>query len=260
MFKAVIQGKSGSVRSDIEIDNPEAKRVGLEMTAVREDILTAAIFSRLSYLPAKKFWQILCKLYPELPSRELVTLKNIEFWPYWEHPDEERRSVEPDVFLQFEIGDPKVSVDLLVEVKRFENWTPQSFEQHIDQISGYFSNMGEAFEAGSSLYFLALGGLGNQPEAQIRRLKSHVMKGVKNCDKGEFSKSHIGGTSWKRLTSVIARFIVEWDDKNRLLLNDLIEILNYAGFANRQYFADPDPLKIFQYNTSLLSTLYEKAV
>ena len=259
MFKAVIKGKSGSVRSDIENKTIEPKRIGFEIPSIREDVLTAAIFTRLSYLPAAKFWDILCRLYPVLPYRELVILKNIEFWPYWRHPGKDRKSVEPDIFLQFEVGDPKTSIDLLIEIKRYENWTPQSFQQHIDQISGYYTNMDDAFDSGNSLFFLALGGLGNQPKSQMKLLEEHVIPGVKDVSESEFSKSHIGGTSWKKLSGVISNCLVEWDEPNKFILNDLIEILNHAGFTNRRYFADKQPIELFNYQHASLASLYNKA-
>lgn len=254
MFKAVVRGKSGGVRSDIQNDDAVSSRIGLDIPSIREDVLSAAVFTRLSYMPANRFWQLLCSIYSNLPYREHVELKNIEFWPTWSHPDEKRKFVEPDIFLQFDIGDPKKSVDLIIEVKRFETGTVQSYKQHIDQISCYFADE-EMINKGDTLYFLTLGGLGNEPEGQVEKLRQ---KALDQLDYETFKTPNIGGASWSMMSNAVSNQSKYWPETNKLLLSDLKEILIYAGFKKRVYFSEAMSPTRPNLNVKMLDVLYKK--
>lgn len=252
MFKAVLRGKSGGIRSDIKNDDTVSGRFGLDIPSIREDVLSAAVFTRLSYMPANRFWQVLCRMYSNLPYREYVELKNIEFWPTWSHPDEKRMFAEPDIFLQFEIGDPKKRVDLIIEVKRFETGTLQFYSQHIDQISSYFSDE-EVIDKGDTLYFLTLGGLGNEPENKIEQIRKSVLK---RLNYEEFKPSHIGGASWSMMSNAVSAQSQYSPDISKLLLSDLMEILNFAGFKKRKYFSEASDFTPPELDVRLLDALY----
>lgn len=254
MFKAVVRGKSGGVRTDIQNDDAVSGRIGLDIPSIREDVLSAAVFTRLSYLPANRFWQLLCSIYSNLPYREYVELKNIEFWPTWSHPDEARRFAEPDIFLQFEIGDPKKSVDLIIEVKRFELGTVQSYKQHVDQISSYFADQ-EVIDKGDTLYFLTLGGLGNEPETQVELLRQ---KALDKLNYETFNALNIDGASWSMLSNTFAKESKCWPETNKLLLSDLIEVFSYAGFKKRVYFSETINLLRPNLDVKMLDAFYKK--
>ena len=258
MFKAVIKNKSAGLNRDIENESA-GKRVGIEVSSVREDVLTAAVFSRLSYLPAPIFWHLLCDLFHVLPRRQLAELKAIEFWPSWDHPSKDRMRVEPDVFLQFNIGDPTQTVDLLIEMKRYEDWS-QYAGQHIDQITSYFHDEdGQSvnIEArGEQLYFLALGGLGKNPKSNMEQLKPESLSVLKNDPKINLEDKHIGGASWTMLSSAVQKRLMGSGSHEWRILSDIFEILTYAGFRKRTYFSDEKPLIIPDLKIAGLSKLY----
>ena len=227
MFKAIIRGKSGGLSSEVSIDSSMPFKAGLDVKNVREDLLTAAIFSRLSYLAPEIIWGVLSSTFPSLPRRKVARLINLEYWPNWDHPDDERSFVEPDIFIQMEIGDPGVKVDLIVEAKRFDTWTPQSAAQHAIQIQSYYFD--ETIERGQELHFLALGGLGSEPTLQIKSLASNFKEGRENFD----------GASWTSLAVSISAISNKSTGDCKFIFRDLLEILEYAGFKNRTYFEKP---------------------
>ena len=259
MFKAVIKNKSAGLNRDIENESA-GKRIGIEVSSVREDVLTAAVFSRLSYLPAPVFWRLLCDLFHVLPRRQLAELKTIEFWPSWDHPSKDRMRVEPDVFLQFNIGDPTLTVDLLIEMKRYEDWS-QYAGQHIDQLKSYFyEDEGESVnleDKGEQLYFLALGGLGKNPQTQMDILKEESLATFKNTDESKFNKDHIGGASWTSLSNLVQKSLINSSGHERRILSDIFEILTYAGFRKRTYFSDEKKLVLPDLSVENLNQFYK---
>lgn len=82
-----------------------------------QDLVTATIFERLSYLPAPTAWQLLAdasgdKLHPY----RVVDITGIEFRPMWSNK-ERALGVEPDVFITLDLGGPARKVHVIVEAK-----------------------------------------------------------------------------------------------------------------------------------------------
>lgn len=103
MLHAIINNKAGR----IEISG--AKVPLRQIYKEREDMITAAVFSRLPYLSNLARQKLLSRLLPgaDVPFHQLV---RTEFWPRFSSAIQD--TVEPDVVLRFEWG------TLLIEVKR----------------------------------------------------------------------------------------------------------------------------------------------
>jgi orotidine-5'-phosphate decarboxylase len=76
------------------------------------------VFGRLAYLEDEVLWRIMRRTFgPSLPDLKVAELVDISFWPRWADALEADQEVEPDVFLDFKLGDPPTSVRLIVEAK-----------------------------------------------------------------------------------------------------------------------------------------------
>lgn len=71
-------------------------------------MLTASVFERLSYLPGADLWSILHTAFPDLPPYRVAELKEIIFWPRWKDIESDGGQVEPDVIMDFELGDAEL--------------------------------------------------------------------------------------------------------------------------------------------------------
>lgn len=120
MLNAILSGKAG--RTDLGGGEARSWR---EIFKANEDLVTATVFERLSYLPGSLMWAILAiAAKKQLPFYRMASLTNFEFWPKWprsEFPSEEHKYVEPDVFLEFDLGDPVQRAHVIVEAK-FGGW------------------------------------------------------------------------------------------------------------------------------------------
>lgn len=153
MLKAILHGKAGRL-----YESSHGERVSWrKLFQLREDLLTAAIFSRWAYLSSKT-QNILMRQWFGVNADcefDFSTLVDIHFWPQYDLSEVDGRSfVEPDVLIQFD------DFDVLIEVK-----PPLGGDQYLEQwrseIAGYFnSNENE----GKPLLFLAVGRLDKVPE------------------------------------------------------------------------------------------------
>lgn len=89
-----------------------------------EDLLTAAVFSRLCYLSEPAFNRFLAGLTDEAFVSNAGILREVQFWP---HLKFEGRRVEPDVYWKFD------NACLIVEAKRWDNTRLQDPEQLFNQ-------------------------------------------------------------------------------------------------------------------------------
>lgn len=110
MLNAVIAGKKRGT-------GLEGQRLKLGQAEGAEDVITATVFERLSYLPGELFSATLA----ELIGEPFGPLEEISFWPSWYLGD--GRRVEPDVLLR----DGQHS--LLVEAKRHDHANQQNVGQ-----------------------------------------------------------------------------------------------------------------------------------
>lgn len=141
MLHAILGNKAGR----IEVDG---KSVSVrEVYKGREDMITAAIFSRIPYLSQSTRHELLSLCLPDL-SRDF-SQGTVEFWPRFVSAVESKSYVEPDVTIKFDWG------TVLIEVKR-----PLDGQQRLDQWFNQISSLSRARDDGypGDIVFLALGG------------------------------------------------------------------------------------------------------
>lgn len=119
MLNSILHAKAG------RYDDGEERVSWRETFRAIEDHITASIFERLSYLSAPCAIRILheatSRNHPghadELFRWKAVGLEKLEFWPRWEDPGKDQRSREPDVYMEWSVGDPERRLHVIVEAK-----------------------------------------------------------------------------------------------------------------------------------------------
>ncbi|MFJ5365748.1 hypothetical protein ACIPR9_11620 [Pectobacterium punjabense] len=144
MLQAIMQGKAGRV--EIEGRAPES---WLGVFKKREDLLTAAFFTRIGYL-SEKSRSLFIHEFLGLSESVLGEYRQVNFWPRYSlnMKGAEQNSVEPDVILEFE------KADILIEIKP-PHGGRQYHEQWKREITAYHQderNKGQ-------LFFVALGNI-----------------------------------------------------------------------------------------------------
>ncbi|ASY80254.1 hypothetical protein BJK05_09680 [Pectobacterium polaris] len=144
MLQAIMQGKAGRV--EIEGKAPESWR---NVFKKREDLLTAAFWTRIGYLSAESRF-LFIREFLGLSESELGEYRQVNFWPRYslDMKNVDQRSVEPDVILEFE------KADILIEVKPPEGgW--QYHQQWQREITAYHQDERRK----EQLFFIALGNI-----------------------------------------------------------------------------------------------------
>lgn len=201
---------------------PETARPGDTFRSVfrsAEDPLTAAVFSRLAYLDPTLLWAILgCATRGELPvgSRQM-RLAEAQFWPGWSLTTVEGvRSVEPDVFMRFDLGDPPRRVDLVVECKRGERHDRGQWEREWRAHAETYPDEG----IDTDVVLLAVGKWRRTPPVEVA-----AILGV--CQKPMPKRVRVVAMDWRDLTDTLARLDVE--DRDRRIVEDILDALALHG-------------------------------
>ena len=224
MLNAILSGKAG--RTQETIHSGTSWSTALKQS---EDLLTATIFERLSYLPASIFWEVLFRTFPDiLPEFNNVKLEQIEFWPTWNDATKIRKTVEPDIYLQFSLGEPLITHHLIVEIKpgtgalqRHEQWIRQWYSFH----SGILPELPDGIVS-----FLAIGGLNNE----LPSFKSTLIENATEllCEYTS-EKSHLeftpGLAGWQRLAESVRGCKKDYPELHHLL-GDLDHAFAEVGF------------------------------
>ncbi|MFJ5428286.1 hypothetical protein ACIPUP_03865 [Pectobacterium actinidiae] len=164
MLQAIMQGKAGSV--EIEGRAPESWR---NVFKKREDLLTAAFWTRIGYLSAESRF-LFIREFLGLSESELGEYRQVNFWPRYslDMKNVDQSSVEPDVILEFE------KADILIEVKPPEGgW--QYHQQWQREIAAYHQDERKK----ERLFFIALG---NIPKS-LGRFNSKLIEDYKDNTK-----------------------------------------------------------------------------
>ncbi len=162
MLNAILSSKSGRLR----LDDQDAIR-WREVFRTSEDLLTATVIERLSYLPPDLTWQILVAASNgRIAPYRLVDLQEIEFWPMWDL-EGRARGVEPDVFIRLALGDPPRDTHVIVETK---HGASQRVTQWTAEIRGWLQYIADGeIEQPESLVFLAIEGNDDDATQAARR-------------------------------------------------------------------------------------------
>ncbi len=141
MLKAVLHGKAGRIEQE---DNESVS--WRKLFKSHEDLMTAAVFGRFSYLSPDVQNYLLqqwldCK-------EDFSDFEHIEFWPTYQLNDaKEERNVEPDLVLNFK------RCNLIIEVK-----PPEGGDQYLNQWRREIKSFLQSDEGTTKpLYFLAIG-------------------------------------------------------------------------------------------------------
>ena len=145
MLNAVLHGKAGRVNLDASSQSLSWRQLYQQ----REDLLSAAFFSRFTYLSGLLQHKLLKSW---LGIGDFTSFEGVDFWPRYELSEDDNRAfVEPDILLRFE------DCDVLIEVKPPLGGN-QYYEQWQLEIKGYFAQDEDQVK---DLYFLAIGRVGD---------------------------------------------------------------------------------------------------
>ena len=244
MFQAIFHGK---VR-----DNLIGVQLGAEWRSFyrqTEDFLTAAVFSRLAYLPSHTLWSILRHAaVTVLPfdtfPQDVGRLVTREFWPRWELDASQQHATwkEPDVFLCFE------RLHLLVEAK-LGDFSRQYPEQWAAELAAFQRQE----ESGHDIpvWLLAIGGMGEVPmpsaiaimQQEAGRLLDHVFHSPN-------IQVRLMACSWRSLLVALIEERRHTDVQGgglSFIMADLMEILEFHGVRNTHWLQDllqPDIMRL----------------
>ncbi|MDA3921023.1 MAG: hypothetical protein PF501_10140 [Salinisphaera sp.] len=133
MLKAIEHGKMARW-----IDDEGQQVSAIAAYRDHEDHLTAAVFSRLSYLPTDLLWRVLSQAADGAQSDSCLSarprLTQIEFWPRLATDD---TRVEPDVQLSF------ATFELIVEAKRRDERELQTRHQIQNEVLALRNEVGD---------------------------------------------------------------------------------------------------------------------
>jgi len=219
MLHALLGGKAGRLPG---LDDPVSWRRAFRMS---EDLLTASVFGRLAYLDGPVFWRILRRTFGNsLPEYRVAELTKIEFWPQWDDSGDENARVEPDVFLEFNLGDPSVSVKLIVEAKLGTSPT-QYAAQWLRQWTSYRDANDND---GTDVFFVAIGGMGQNVDSKIAKLVGKI------SSSGHDIKAVAAG--WDRMLDALL------EERSRCpsvpatrIIDDMLKALGMAGYQHLSF-------------------------
>jgi hypothetical protein len=204
VLNAIIHGKAGRINFDHDASSVSWR----QLYQNREDLLTAAFFSRFTYLSGLLQHRLLKQWLGGVG--DFTTFEGIDYWPRYELNEyDDRNFVEPDLLIRFS------DCDLLVEVK-----PPQGGNQYIEQwkleIEGYYAQE----LADKPLYFLAIGRVGNiVDELDITQYKN---------DK-DFQKA--AAIEWQTIASQLRKLSLsgELDAQDSRIVKDMGNALSLYG-------------------------------
>ncbi len=150
MLRAILGNKSGRITLG------DASVSVREVYKDREDMLTAAIISRASYLSDISLYNIFSSIFTD-SSNDFSLLTEVEFWPNFTSSIQQR--VEPDVILHFDWG------IMVIEAKR-----PHDSHQYAEQWIKELESLPLSYRE-RDIYFLSLGGSSANNIKELRRFE-----------------------------------------------------------------------------------------
>lgn len=225
MLNAVLAGKrigTGLQNSQIQQENATGA----------EDVLTATVFERLSYLPDELFSQAMSTLL----GKPFGPLQSMEFWPTWRLPDGylpdgDSRSAEPDVLLQDE------RQVLLIEAKRYD-WKRQQCPHQLakELMAGWHEQ-----RLGDHTLLLTLGGMLDVSAESQLRLSAEVLA---RLPKGSGTRFTLICRSWQQLFIALQQTIsADAPYGCQRLLDDIAGCYTWHGLRTHsmRWLADLQP-------------------
>lgn len=242
MLVALANGKAGTLKL-AEGESPRWR----DVFKASEDLLTASVFGRLIYLDGAVLWSILRGAVPSLPAYRFAKLRKADFWPRWEALDEGRSYVEPDILLEFELGDPSVRVDIIVEAK-FGTEFAHSKDQWLNEVQTYKKLKEESGIETPEFYFLALGGIAKRRGARLEQLVSEISD--------ENHSIRVVSAAWEDLLHSVVSAENEATGPELLILRDVIRAFSLGGYYQKLMLSSLPQVKFSDVlnSTQILST------
>ena len=218
MLNAILNSKSGRLGKEAEYNTNWR-----ELFRGSEDLITATLFERLSYLPGKTAWQILVAAAGgRLRPYRVAEIKLAEFWPMW--PLEQRqRGVEPDIFLELSLGDPEKKVHVIVEAK---HGARQFARQLGDELRAWIE-VTEEGELPDQIVVLAIGGLPS--DATKTKLQEDFYEEIEDIDTETLPELLFLPMDWGDLAQSISTHIASTPHEKRLVA-DMSAALALFGY------------------------------
>lgn len=233
MFQAILKGKVRGIPAE-----PTPGSNWREWFGRTEDFLTAAVFTRLSYLPSEVLWTIIRTSAVPIGGDETLPpsagdLVSREFWPGWNLAlkDQTGQRKEPDVVLEFE------HLTLVVEAKRFDDLS-QYAEQWAAEVAACHQREDARQEP---VWLLAVGGLGDAPsDAAFIYATALALFRERYRYHGD-APLRVMGCSWAALLAELAgheKSVNVAGPHVARVVDDVREILRFYGFRNTHWVTD----------------------
>jgi hypothetical protein len=235
MLHAIFRGKAGRLEG--------GTGEGVSWRSVykdREDLLTAAVISRLAYLPGEMAWQILSRNAVKIDGTPLERVgaleRSPEFWPRYRLDQDGEIEVEPDAILRFE------HAFVILEAKRSDE------EAHFAQ---QWAREWAAYQRSETpsrpCLLFALGG--------FERLTNQRLRAVANATRRQLSDYgdlrapfRVAACSWYELVRSIVeerRAQLHIADRGTVrVLDDLLLALDLHGVRAESWLDDLGPASI----------------
>ncbi|MGH7801292.1 MAG: hypothetical protein ACREOW_11815 [Thermodesulfobacteriota bacterium] len=218
MLNAILYGKKRGLGQEV--------RSLIEGFEGAEDLLTASVFERLSYLPDEKLWAILSspKIWQSLAINITPqTLSSFSFWPKWKLKRNlkgvEPERVEPDCSVEYE------NIAIIIEAKRYDDIEQQYAKQLGKESIAYWETPNS-----KPVMLLAVGGLVNYSDKEITK----ILEGINNyllSQLGRAPSFYFTAISWATLFKVIENQIISRHEKR--ILDDIREAMLLHGIGIR---------------------------
>ncbi|WP_067587301.1 hypothetical protein [Endozoicomonas ascidiicola] len=208
MLHAILGNKAGR----IEVDG---KSISVrEVYKEREDMITAAVISRIPYL-SPDARASLFKLCLPTSSKDYSEVLQVEFWPRL--ASIHQNQVEPDVIIKFDWG------VLLIEAKR-----PSDGQQSTCQWFKEIASVSTDDDYKGEIVFLALGGKSVNNKVLLQELDAKL-----EYESYEISERH--ELSWTSLAGAITRLLDNDDilSSDTAILSDINSALELYGIFGR---------------------------
>jgi hypothetical protein len=226
MLTALTSGKAGTLGGDFE-----AGTSWREVFRASEDLLTASVFGRLTYLDGPVLWRILRRAVGGgLPDYKVVELLDAAFWPRFDEADGSGYAVEPDIVLKFQVGDPSKRIDIIVEAKLGTGAT-QYAEQWRREWTAVEKSNREEGDVADAVFLMAVGGLGTSKTMTVGRIVGNL------ADAGH-AVNAVAATWTELADAVHVRAEESVRSNEQRLLGDIIAALALANYRHVDLLGD----------------------
>ena len=238
MLQAIMNGKAGRFQGSQSYEGISWRKVYKD----HEDLLTAAIFSRLTYLPSDSFWALMqgwC-----LPANSFTEtygeLIEAEFWPNYKAPAHFGKNVEPDAVLFFQRG------ILIVEAKRDDSES-QTCEQWAREWASVLNEkrdvVSDVCDPGENIRLVAVGGLGPNETKPLETKIAETRELLSQAPGEDWPEFNAVSCAWGRLVLLVSDLIYKDATlfsslHTKRLLEDIFSALELHGFRRTLWATD----------------------